>query len=217
MSGYSKIFVVGNTGFDGINPIYLQILVGNSDRQWLEPHYFDKTIQPIGKIRTIIPEKPDDSNSILDACIAFAPKFFEECPSMKAVSELLQGFDRLDFDIHKEKIPDLWYKLREEARGILQEKVGIYTANLIEHNIIKKSDDIERQILRILRVREYLTYTEVKKLCGIITSEDSGKFAYFLRKLVKESLVEESERHYNISGLGKDALKNFERNGGGQR
>ena len=65
-----------------------------------------------------------------------------------------------------------------------------------------------------MQIRKSLTYTEVKNLCGIITSEDSGKFAYVLRKLVKESLVKESERHYNISQRGMNTLKKFERNGG---
>ena len=32
---------------DGINPISLQILVGQSDRFWLEPRYFDDTLKPI--------------------------------------------------------------------------------------------------------------------------------------------------------------------------
>ncbi len=28
-------------------------MVGDSDRQWLESHYFDSIIRPLGKIRTI--------------------------------------------------------------------------------------------------------------------------------------------------------------------
>jgi hypothetical protein len=43
MAGYSSIFCLGGVGgfqgCDGINPINLQIFVGNSDRMWLESQY----------------------------------------------------------------------------------------------------------------------------------------------------------------------------------
>ena len=67
MAGYSSIFCIGGVGrvqgCDGINPINLQIFVGNSDRMWLESHYVDRTLRPIGKIRVIIPEVPDALNA----------------------------------------------------------------------------------------------------------------------------------------------------------
>ena len=55
MAGFSKIYCVGGLGgfqgADGVNPIFFRILVGNSDRQWLQVHYFDQTIKPIGRLR----------------------------------------------------------------------------------------------------------------------------------------------------------------------
>lgn len=57
MAGYSRLYVVGGLGgfmgADGVNPIEFLVLVGNADRQWLEPHYFDRTIKPIGKLRSL--------------------------------------------------------------------------------------------------------------------------------------------------------------------
>lgn len=104
----NSIFI-GNFGgsmeIDGLNPISLQILVKHGNRMWLEPHYFDKTLKPIGNIKTIVPEKPDDPNSLIDACLAFAPKYFQECPSLEEVKQSLKGAEFLDFDIGKEKIP----------------------------------------------------------------------------------------------------------------
>ncbi|MDP2778376.1 MAG: hypothetical protein Q8O48_12110, partial [Anaerolineales bacterium] len=71
MAGYSKLYCVGGLGgylgADGINPILLQILVGDADRQWLEPRYFDKRIKPLGGIRVIVPEAHNHPHSLLDA------------------------------------------------------------------------------------------------------------------------------------------------------
>ena len=57
MAGYSKLYVVGGlggfNGYDGVNPIEFLVLVGDADRQWLEPHYFDGSIVPIGRLRVI--------------------------------------------------------------------------------------------------------------------------------------------------------------------
>lgn len=120
MAGFSKIFVIGGLGgvqgADGVNPIQMQIWVGDADRQWLEPHYVDRAIKPLGAIQAIVPEKPDDPNSLLDACIVFYPKHFEQCPTLAKAAALLEGMTRLDFDQGKKSIPTLWPKLREEAR-----------------------------------------------------------------------------------------------------
>lgn len=67
MAGFSKIYCLGGLGgfmgADGINPIGGQILIGDADRQWLEPRYFDKKLKPIGKINIIVPESPNDHNN----------------------------------------------------------------------------------------------------------------------------------------------------------
>ena len=133
MAGYSSIFCIGGVGgfqgCDGINPINLQIFVGNSDRMWLESHYVDRTLRPIGKIRIIIPEVPDSLHRLLDACIAFAPKYFQECPSLEKVKEELRDTKRLDFDSGKDKIPASWESLRKEATPIF-EKLNVFEAKL---------------------------------------------------------------------------------------
>lgn len=44
-------------------------------------------------------------------------------------------------------------------------------------------------ILRILNSKGPLTYSELKSLAGFKSKKESGKFAYHLRKLLKQSLV----------------------------
>ena len=109
MAGYSRIYVVGGQGgfegADGVNPIEFLVLVGDADREWLEPHYFDTTIEPIGQLRTIIPVKPLDPESLLDACVAFYPRHFTTCPSLKKVESSLWDTTRLDFDASPNDIP----------------------------------------------------------------------------------------------------------------
>ena len=135
MAGYSRIYVIGGLGgfegADGVNPIYFQILLGDADRQWLEPHYFNRSIHPIGKIRRMIPEKPDDENMLLDACIAFYPDFFKKCPTMERLKEKLKENTYLDFHLEKDKIPNEWYRLRQEAKPIFK-TLNIFKAELTE-------------------------------------------------------------------------------------
>ena len=120
MAGFSKLYVIGGLGgfqgADGVNPILMQIWVGDGGGQWLEPHYIDCSIKPLGAIKTLVPEGPDDPRSLLDACIAFFPKHFEQCPSLAEAAFLLEDATRLDFDLDKPNIPVIWRKLREEAQ-----------------------------------------------------------------------------------------------------
>ena len=127
MAGYSKIYCIGDDGWDGINPIYFQILVGDSDRQWLEPRYFDRRIRPLGKVKVIIPAGPDHPDALIDACLAFSPKYFELCPSLVHVSEVLENEKRIDFHLDAEPLG--WARLREEARPFFR-KITIYEAEL---------------------------------------------------------------------------------------
>ena len=66
-------------------------------------------------------------------------------------------------------------------------------------------------ILRILNSKGPLTYSELKSLAGFKSKKESGKFAYHLRKLLRQSLValNKSERRYTITNLGKLVLSNF--------
>lgn len=63
-------------------------------------------------------------------------------------------------------------------------------------------------ILRILNSKGPLTYSELKSLAGFKSKKESGKFAYHLRKLLKQSLVtlNKSEKRYTITNLGKLVL-----------
>jgi hypothetical protein len=117
-------------GADGVNPIEFLVLVGEADRQWLEPHYFDASIQPIGKLRVIVPAEPDDPNSLLDACIAFCPRHFRKCPSLEKVEAALQDAERLDFLARPQDILAAWARLRDEARPVLA-KMDVRRADLV--------------------------------------------------------------------------------------
>jgi hypothetical protein len=134
MAGFGKLYVIGDgggfMGQDGVNPIALQILVGDSDRQWLQPHYFDASIRPLGKLDVIIPAGPYHPDTLIDACIAFFPDPFRECPSFAAVERQVGDTERLDFDLEPDAIPADWAKLREEARPILP-TIGIWEAELV--------------------------------------------------------------------------------------
>ena len=137
MAGYSIIYVIGGQGgfegADGVNPIQLMILVGDGNRRWLEPRYFDDSLKPIGKLRTLVPEAPDHPDYLLDACIGFLPQAFEDCPSFKDVELKVGKADFLDFtDIPKETFL-AWNKLREEARSIFM-NINIWRAELVPYN-----------------------------------------------------------------------------------
>lgn len=134
MAGYSRIYVVGGLGgfmgADGVNPIEFLVLVGDADRQWLEPHYFNSTIRPIGRLRLIVPTGPDHPDALLDACIAFCPRYFKSCPSFVKVEEALRDAEHLDFHAHRHAIPAAWFRLREEARPLFAE-MNIWRADLV--------------------------------------------------------------------------------------
>ncbi len=120
MAGFSKIYFIGGLGgfqgADGVNPILMQIWVGDGNRQWLQPHYIDRSIKPIGSLTTLIPDGPDSPTSLLDACIAFYPKAFEACSSLGEATLLLADATHLDFDQDPLNVPVVWRSLREEAQ-----------------------------------------------------------------------------------------------------
>jgi len=134
MAGFSKMYCIGGSGgfmgSDGVNPIYLQILVGDADRQWLEALYNDEGIKPLGKIKTIVPSGPDHPNALIDACIAFFPEPFQDCPAFAEVQAQAEEMTRLDFDSQPSRIPSGWDMLREQAVEIFK-GLGIYEADLM--------------------------------------------------------------------------------------
>ena len=141
MAGFRRLYCIGGLGGvegkDGLSPIEFQIFVGQSSRFWLESHYVNNEIKPIGKIKITIPTQNDPSNSLIDACIAFAPKYFQKCPSLEKVSEQLKDAKTLDFDLSPEEIPDSWIDLRKEATPRF-EKLNIFQGNLLELEVDKK-------------------------------------------------------------------------------
>lgn len=133
LAGFSKLYVIGGLGgfqgADGVNPIRLQIWVGDADRQWLEPHYVDASIRPLGSVRTIVPDRPDDPSGLINACIVFFPGHFEQCPSLSVVRGQLQTATRLDFNLGKDEVPKEWTELRKEAWPFFK-KLTIFEAVL---------------------------------------------------------------------------------------
>jgi hypothetical protein len=138
MAGFSKIYCIGGLGgfqgADGINPIEFQIWVGDADRQWLEPHYIDKMIRPLGAVNRLIPEGPDHPNALIDACLAFYPKHFKSCPTLAAVRKALARISSLDFDMGIDEIPKDWPILRREAWPLFQ-TLNIFEADLHRVNV----------------------------------------------------------------------------------
>lgn len=135
MAGYSRIYCVGGRGgyrgSDGINPMLFQILVGDADRQWLDVHYFDAAMRPIGRIHTIVPESPDQPDMLLDACIAFYPDFFREIPFLPVIRQRLEGVERLDFNAGS--IPREWSEMRSLARPFFR-RLSIYRARSVAYS-----------------------------------------------------------------------------------
>ena len=67
--------------------------------------------------------------------------FFEKCPTLEQVRKECNSFTRLDFNLSREKIPDSWYALREEARPIVEKELNIVRARM---NHLKPSKIDER-------------------------------------------------------------------------
>ena len=99
----------------------------------------------------------------------------------------------------------------ELSEGIAEQKRG----GLLQHtskrvrmifSVMASPNRID--ILRILNSKGPLTYSELKSLAGFKSKKESGKFAYHLRKLLRQSLValNKSERRYTITNLGKLVL-----------
>ncbi len=123
----SKIYCIGTEGgfmgSDGLRTIDLLILVTEGGAQALVAYHLDKRIRPMGRIEVIVPTGPDHPDALIDAFLAFFPKYFESCPSLAQVAEGLANARRIDFHLDGE--PPSWSQLREEARPLF-EKMIIY-------------------------------------------------------------------------------------------
>ncbi len=132
VAGYTHLYVVGGeggfAGADGVNPIKTLILVGGADRVWFEGRYLDPNHGPMGKLKTIVPAEPEPLDALLDACLAFHPAPFRDCPSFTSVVEQLGDTEHLEFSVWT-AIPRAWPRLREEGRSILP-TLHIWSAKL---------------------------------------------------------------------------------------
>ena len=127
-SEYSRMFLVDNRaeekGFmdsptTEYNNNLFTILQGEGGRQWLQCINITLAPKPSrSRIWKIVPSSPNDKNALLDACLAFAPEFFESCESLNEVKSNLPDTGMLE-----EKRPEGWEKLREEARTIFEKKI----------------------------------------------------------------------------------------------
>ena len=108
-----------------------------------------------------------------------------------------------DLDVDSDLDSDLDVDSEPERGGIMRstsKRVRMIFSVMASPNRI--------DILRILNSKGPLTYSELKSLAGFKSKKESGKFAYHLRKLLRQSLValNKSERRYTITNLGKLVL-----------
>ncbi|WP_026884602.1 hypothetical protein [Clostridium akagii] len=131
MSAYSKIYMIGKESKDGLEDIYVEILQGEGEKRWYEAKYDEEKLQRLGNIHAVIPENRDDKNAILDICLAFAPKLFENCKSLANVKMNLGNTNTLDFStgLH---VPKEWESLRQEAEGEFN-LIHVYEADIKKH------------------------------------------------------------------------------------
>ena len=114
----------------------------------------------------------------------------------------------LDSDMDLDKIDDIdddELSLEEDPSG---NQVLRSTSKRVRMIFSVMASPNRIDILRILNSKGPLTYSELKSLAGFKSKKESGKFAYHLRKLLRQSLValNKSERRYTITNLRKLVL-----------
>lgn len=64
------------------------------------------------------------------------------------------------------------------------------------------------EILKILNAKGSMSYSELKQQTGFRSKKESGKFAYHLRKLLRQNLITQNkaEKKYMLTGLGRLVL-----------
>lgn len=137
MAAYSKIIFIGHESEDGLEDIYVEILQGEGEKRWYEAKYDEEKIKRLGNVTSVIPVNREDDNAILDACIAFAPKLFEDCPSLEKVRNELKDTNMIDFSTG-EHIPKSWNKLRNEAKQNLK-NIHVYEAEIKKTKLINEN------------------------------------------------------------------------------
>jgi hypothetical protein len=146
MAAFSKLFLIGqpSSAFtaDGPKQIDMQILLGEGSRQWYEARYFTERLGPIGDVKIFVPESPNESRNLLDACIVFMASQFRTCPSFAEANLLLKGIDRLDFGAAPENVPVIWRQLRREAVPQFR-KLPVFEAPLTMLDLSEENYDCE--------------------------------------------------------------------------
>jgi ribonucleoside-triphosphate reductase len=110
-----------------------------------------------------------------------------------------------DIDLDSGELDDEELELDDEVSGSKVLQSSSKRVRMI-FSVMASPNRID--ILRILNSKGPLTYSELKSLAGFKSKKESGKFAYHLRKLLRQSLValNKSERRYTITNLGKLVL-----------
>ncbi|QDU99081.1 hypothetical protein [Lignipirellula cremea] len=114
MTVYSKVYCIASGPSQADCTVKFQIFVGNDPRHRLDVNYLDRSIIQLGAVRSVLPAQRDDPRSLLDACIAFYPQHFRDCPSLRAVEKQLRQVRELDFRLAGDTTDD-WKRLRTEA------------------------------------------------------------------------------------------------------
>ena len=119
----------GFLGSDGINPIALQILIGTSSREWLEPKYFDEKFSSISGITHIVPKNPINDDNIINGLIIFAPQLFEKnCDLLKNAIIYFEKLGKKRIDMSKDE-PEFWTDLIIQAKPIF-ESLKLFRADI---------------------------------------------------------------------------------------
>ena len=82
-------------------------------------------------------------------------------------------------------IMDMKEELEEPKKGSILQSTSKRVRMIF--SVMASTNRID--ILRILNSKGTLTYSELKSLAGVKSKTESGKFAYHLRKLLRQSLV----------------------------
>lgn len=86
--------------------------------------------------------------------------------------------------------------------------LGRTTPTRVQNIFSVMSNTNRIDVLRILNSRGSLAYSELKGMAGFRSKKESGKFAYHLRKMTRQSLVvsNKNDKRYTITNLGRMVL-----------
>jgi hypothetical protein len=116
------VMLMGDEWFDGAGSPRLIVLVGASDRQWLEATASAPDARRLPGVRSLVPEGPDHPDRPLDALIAFDNGPLVGTPELAAVEALLETSGGrcavVDLHLGPPALREAWRALRRKARPI---------------------------------------------------------------------------------------------------